>query len=1054
MRSLRDDEDEAGSPGTGATVVGAVGIRPVTQVARSGVGRASLRWKPPIDRSEVRSLLSYLRACLSREAVHTHEVRAEHVDSDTCACLPPGPELLFSGARETLPLHPESARVLRLSLRRGQALRYGYPLVAVGEGADRAALPLLTVDVRVVDDLEAATGAYDPAGTQGPLVRPVGPPDVNCALLRRLGITDPEDLFELRTRLRTGAPDTARRPAAVAELAAKVRTLLSRLEIERVDDIDPLGTRGLPRVMDPGAHNVAVVFRAGPGGQFDTDDPEPGGVEGILADLDPADRDGLNPDEVGGTALASLLGRSSVTDAAVLGPAVPPEDGGRRRRGRAGRSAARGAAGRAPGDTGEPDGGHGGDPPPISATRLTQSQYEVVRSAMREQLTVAAAPPGSGLNDLVDALVRTAVGHGQRVLVCAATEDDVRDVLDGAASAPAHPVVRVGGPGQRAAEIRLLDRLLTERADPPAEGGPAPGDAEEAARHRRDLAEAWSRVEEVWRTMDTMASGGHALARLAVERVHSIAQGWDPDRLFTPEHGGPEYWLHRAERARSGGLTGVQHRTAIRRELGVPTDPDNLVRLCAVARMESEWRAAVDRRTSCAPLGRLTAELAEAGDRHQRAGAACLSAVTEPRLRRGRAAIENRLETLNWHHGSGWPGLPTLLDTLPAWVCRTGHARSLPPTAGLFDLVIVAGAERTRVAELLPVLYRSTRAVVIGDPAHPGPASALEPDEERRALAAAGTTADQLEDRGLRHGSGSALRAAYKAAPPLLWLDEHRGASPELAEIAFQRCYGGRVTVRTAPDLTGRGAVDWRDVAGTCEAAPGASYINRDEAYRVLVVVDELDAEVPPGTTMAVVAPTQPQVALIRRLLDKRVLRHDVRVGGAELLGRDGDAVDLTVLSPMLAKGSPAIAERRVRRMGHLWSTVFTRTRRLVVVGDRAYWSGDDGPLGDLLATAADAEAAGSDPARTALVERLREVGVSVLTGQRVQGWAVDLVVGFGARRLLLLLDRESHGRGLRHLVERGESLNRTTGDPVVVVPAWRCLADPESLVKEILSAH
>ncbi|WP_053615482.1 DEAD/DEAH box helicase [Nocardiopsis sp. NRRL B-16309] len=1015
MRSLRDDEHETGGPGPGGTVVGAVGIRPVTQVARSGVGQASLRWKPPIDRSEVRSLLSYLRACLSREAVHTHGVRAEHVDSDTCACLPTGPELLFSGARETLPLHPESARVLRLSLRRGQALRYGYPLVVVGEGADRAALPLLTVDVRVVDDLEAATGAYDPTGAQGPLVRPVGPPDVNCALLERLGITDPEDLFELRTRLRTGAPDTARRPAAVAELAAKVRTLLSRLEIERVDDIDPLGTRGLPRVMDPGAHNVAVVFRAGPGGQFDTDDPEPGGVEGILADLDPADRDGLNPDEVAGTALASLLG------------------GGARDTGAAG------------GD---------GDTPPISATALTQSQYEVVRSAMRDRLTVAAAPPGSGLTDLLDALVRTAVGHGLRVLVCAAAEDDVRDVLRAAESAPAHPVVRIGGPGQRAAEIRLLDRILAEHAGPPAEGARTPPGAEDAARHWRELSEAWNRVQEVWRTMDTLASGGHALARLAVERVHSISQGWDPDRLFTPEHGGPEYWLHRAERARSGGLTGLQHRTAIRRELGVPTDPDSLVRLCAVARMESEWREAVDRRTGCPPLGRLTAELADAGERHQRAGAACLRAVTEPRLRRGRAAVENRLETLNWHHGSGWPGLPALLDTLPAWVCRTDQARALPPTAGLFDLVIVAGAERTRVAELLPVLYRATRAVVIGDPAHPGPTSTLEPDEERRALAAAGTTADQLEARGLRHGSGSALRAAYKAAPPLLWLDEHHGASPELAEIASQRCYGGRVAVRTAPDMTGRGVVDWRDVAGTCEAAPGASYINRDEAYRVLVVVDELDAEVPPGTTMAVVAPTQPQVALIRRLLAKRVLRHDVRVGGADLLGRDGDTVDLTVLSPMLAKGSPAIAERRVRRMSHLWSTVFTRTRRLVVVGDRTYWSGEDGPLGDLLASAADTGAIGSDPARATLVDRLRGAGTSVLTRQTIQGWTVDLVVHFGARRLLLLLDRESHGRGLRHLVARGEALNRTTGDPVVVVPAWRCLADPETLVREILSAR
>ena len=238
-------------------------------ICRSPFAAAALRWKPPVDRGEIRSFLAYLRACLRREAVHTHVVRAEHLGSDTCACLPAGPELLFSGARDTLPLHPESARVLRLAGRHGQALRYGYPLVVLGEGEDRVALPLLTVDVRVVHDTAPPAGAADGDGRPGgetPLVRAVGHPDVNTALLARLGIADPEDLFELRTRLRTGAPDPVHRPAAIADLAAKVRTLLTRLEIERVDDIAPLGTRGQPHLVTTGAHNTAVLFRAGPAG--------------------------------------------------------------------------------------------------------------------------------------------------------------------------------------------------------------------------------------------------------------------------------------------------------------------------------------------------------------------------------------------------------------------------------------------------------------------------------------------------------------------------------------------------------------------------------------------------------------------------------------------------------------------------------------------------------------------------------------------------------------------------------------------------------------------
>ncbi|MBR8740734.1 ATP-binding protein [Nocardiopsis sp. MG754419] len=1042
MRSLRD-EAQIG-PAAVHTAGGPVGE---TGAQGVGVGTASRRWKPPVDQGEVRSFLAYLRSCLHREAVHGHVVDAEHLDSDTCACLPAGPELLFSGARDTLPLHHESARVMRLAGRYGQALRYGYPLVVLpggpedGPGEPRVTLPLLTVDVRVVDEHEERhvgdrTGVGDAL-----LVRAVGPPDVNTALLALLGITDPEDLFELRTRLRAGAPDVFHRPAAVADLAAKVRTLLTRLEIERVDDIAPLGTRGLPRRLHIGAHNTAVLFRAGPGGQPEVDESRPGSVEGLLADLDPTDRDGLDPDAIGGTALEALLG------ARPAGGSTDRDHGSTTARPT--RSLLRRGAGR------RADATRDATPSvvPVSTTALGQPQYRALRAAMHEQLTVVAAPPGGGVHDLVDAMVRTAVTAGQRVLVCGRTEADVEAVLGRADTDPGHPVVRAGGAGGRADEVHLLTRLLGQRSGAlPVSLTPDEDDPDRTD----DLGAAWARVHDVWNAMDTMASGGHALAHLAEERGRSIALGWDPETLFTPERGGPEYWLHRAERAAARGLGGLSHRAAVRRELGVTTDPDSLARLRAVARLESEWREAVDRRTRCAPLAELTGDLARALDDHRRAAGRRLSTITEPRLWRGRSALENRLETLNWHHGDGRTQLSGLLDTLPAWVCRTDQARALPSRAGLFDLVIVVGAERTRVGELLPVLYRADRAVVVGDPAHPGPLTVLEPEEERRALATAGLTADHLDDRALRHGSGSALCAAYKAAPTMIWLDEQRGAPRALATVASRHCYGDRISVTTEPAPADGPAFDWRDVAGECQAAPGSSYVNREEAYRVAVVVDELDQVLPEGHTMVVVAPLQPQAALVRRLLRQRVLRHRVRVGGPDLLTEGVGTADVTVLSPMLSTGAPAIAERRVRRMTHLWAAVLTRTRgRLVVVGDRSHWSEGDGPLADLLAGAVSTAgvATAADPAGASLVEALRTAGTDVTVGPRIHGWPADLLVRYGARGVVLLLDREPDGAALRRLLARGEALNRSTEELVVIVPAWRCLADPHALVEEILAA-
>lgn len=1043
MRSLRDNEQAVDGADSLGPVQSVPGAFPRARNIRFGIGAAALRWKASDDRSAVRSLLAYLRACLRREAVHTHAVRAEHLNSDSCACLPSGPELLFSGAGNELAQSPASDRVLRQARQQGQVLRYGYPLVVTGSGSERVALPLLTTEVRAVEG-----SADEPHQSEGgrTRMRAVGPPDVNSALLTRLGMADSEDLYELRARLRTGAPDHVQRPAAVADLIPKVRTLLTRLEIEPVDDIDPLRTRAPTLPCAPGAHNVAVLYRAGPNTGPGADRQIPGSTEGTLADLDPADGDGLDPEHISGTAMESLLGPMAEgsgtrhTDPSsygrgLLGALAPSR-----------RPAAR--------PSGHAD--HGTDPAnsviPVAAAPPSQSQYAIMRAAMCEQLTAAAAPPGSGAHDLVDTLARTAVSNGQRVLVCGRTEFDLAEVLKRADTAPAHPAVRIGGQQDRAAEVRLITRLLEEHA------GPVPKEAfasADSTSHWADLADDWDRVRAAWKAMDTMASGGHALAHLAQERWRSIVRGWDPDALFAPDRDGPEYWLRRAERAGTGGVVGLQHRAAIRRELGIASDPESLARLSALARMEGQWRSAVDQRTRCAPLEELTSELTDALARHRRSSAACLSAVVAPRLRHGRAVLENRLEFLNWHYGSGWPGMPALLNILPTWVCRTDRARALPPQPGLFDLVIVLGGERTRVSDLLPVLYRATRALVLGDPVHPGPVSVLDTGEERRALTAAGTSADQLDELGLRYGSGSALRAASKAAPPVRWLDEHEGAPPRLAETASRHCYGSRLAVRTVPVPTGEPAFEWRDVSGTCETAPGASYVNRAEAHRVAAVVGEIKARFSSGHGIAVVAPTHPQVALVRRLLRQRDLYPRVQVGGPDLLHTDQESADITVLSPLLATGAPAIAERRVRGMGHLWSSVLTRTlQRLVVVGDRAYWSGDDSPLGDLDAVASGARHVRTDPATTALVEELRGAGTRVTRQSPADGWAADMVVRFGARRLLILLDREPDGRALRRLMLRGETLNRSTGDPVVVVPAWRCLADPRALVEEILAAH
>lgn len=439
---------------------------------------------------------------------------------------------------------------------------------------------------------------------------------------------------------------------------------------------------------------------------------------------------------------------------------------------------------------------------------------------------------------------------------------------------------------------------------------------------------------------------------------------------------------------------------------------------------------------------------------------------------RGARRCSNRLETLNWHHTTGWPGFAHLLAVVPAWAVGVGSARALPPQAGLFDLVVVAGADQCRMAEVLPLLYRAKRALVIGDPAQSAPPTLLEPAEERRLRGAAGPT--WLERRPeLAHGGSSAYRACAAATAaagrPELWLDEHDRSHPAIAAVASRRCYGGRIAVATDPtrdrdtaresgappleSAMGGRAVEWRHFSGECEPVPGASAVNREEAYRVAVVLQELDGSLPEGAVVGVIAPFQPQWALLRRLVRRQRFRREVRVGGPEdFRGAEDGAVDVMVVSPTVAVGASARLADRAVGADQVWATALTRAvSRLIVVGDRVFWAGTDGPLRDLCASGHTGD--GENAALRALRGALGERGAPFTPGPSFHGHAADLCVTAEAGQVLVLLDQAENGPELRRLMAHGDLLTRLSGHPSVCVPAWRCLHDPGSVAEEILHA-
>lgn len=980
------------------------------------VGPAPVRPAPETPTARLSALIDYHRACAERERVLGHLVDLDTSRLDAWAALPGGSETVFTGERTTVDVPVGAAALVGDGSGKGR-LRYGYPLVILpaepghdGDGRDgghgralaaRRAAPLFVADAEPLPD-------QDPAR---PRVRISSRPEVNPALLRHLGIDTQEELAEFRRIVRSGGADEGDRgtgadrapTAKIGDLEAKARMILARLEIDRVDDVVPARLRGVMPLADlrAGAHNIALLFRAGTASEpADRADPADRAA-GLVSDLG---ADGIRPEKADSTALAALLQGGSARDEPVL---------------------------------------------PVSPHRLSEAHHAVVASAMRRPLTVAAAPPGTGADQVADTAVRTACAAGQSVLLVA-PDGRLASRLSSATGADrAHRILPVGGPAEKEARslAEIADAAL--RSDPP-----------DAVADRQSLRDDWARAEEAWRAVDAVAAGGHTLALLGAERRRLAEAGWDPEALFTIDTGEPEAWQRRAERAQGSGMAARAHRAAIRRELGVNPVPENLDRLARAAALESEWRSCLDRRRRLAPLADLTADLDAALACHLLSGAAYLESSAVRRAARARPAITSRIEALNWHDAARRSGLAHLLTAVPAWSVRADAAHALPCAPGLFDLVVVVEADRIPVARLLPLLYRARRALVLGDPAQSPPPRLMDPADEERARSASGLGGERLRRWGLGHGTSAYTACAASAESghgARLRLDEHDRARPEIARLASRHCYGGRVHVltdpRTLPAVTGP-AVEWRHAPGRFDAVAGASAVNRDEAYRVAVLLRQLDGGLPSGLRLGVVAPYQAQWALLRRLADRQEFTREVRVGGPEDFRAEHRGVDVMVVSATGASGTaggPGVSDR-------VWTTALTRTRlRLIAVGDRAFWVRQGGVGGELCRWA---EAGGEDefeageesatPAVRVLQRALRQRAADASAAPPVRGYRADLCVRTRGGSALILVDQARNGAELRRLLRRGRMLEGLYEGPVVCVPAWRCLQDPAGVADEI----
>ncbi|WP_341717027.1 AAA domain-containing protein [Micromonospora sp. FIMYZ51] len=691
-----------------------------------------------------------------------------------------------------------------------------------------------------------------------------------------------------------------------------------------------------------------------------------------------------------------------------------------------------------------------GDQPPAEVARVplvtplpcNESQQAVISSAMTARLTVATGPPGSGKSQLVTNTVATAVAAGQKVLVASTNNtavDEVwrrcRELLPGLLVRTGSRTGTINYAEHETAELTQLTALEPAATNPPTA--------------RAALVESLAAVDAARVTLAGIAALERDLLHLAQARERLATELGGTVEELTDRFGGERglaRWERRARRAAEARLFGTWRRQRLLRSLrqAGPPMPETCRAFADLAAVQRRWTPLREQAVRSPADGSLAAELARAEEAAQRASVVLVDSVVRTSARTGRHLLTSLLRAKRDRTGD-WPAVRRALDAVRGWAVSSLSARRFPAEAGLFDLVVIDEASQCSVPQVIPLLFRARRALVIGDPMQLPHIPGITPDRETAARRGAGLRADWLEARQLAYRRHSAFHAVERAAGGSRLLDEHYRCHPQIADLVNRLFYGGRLTVLTdtrRQHRIDRDPVVWVPVAGQPARPPyGGSWVNAAEAEKIHDCLAYLLKLLPAEATVGVVTPYKAQA---ERLAER--WRHEprIRIGTAHTF--QGGERDVIVLGLVAGPAMPASSVAWLEGERNLWNVALSRARgHLLVVGDRQFWATRRGVGADLAAVGARAAEAADDPVRQRLYSRLtrtvRRATDTVTLDGEVNGHRCDALVSQDAGRTAVVLDRSTTDRDLaRHLRVQYRRVEILTDEQTTAVrlPAWR----------------
>jgi len=399
------------------------------------------------------------------------------------------------------------------------------------------------------------------------------------------------------------------------------------------------------------------------------------------------------------------------------------------------------------------------------------------------------------------------------------------------------------------------------------------------------------------------------------------------------------------------------------------------------------------------------------------------------------------------------------LRLVPIWITTAQAPQAIPLEPELFDLVVIDEASQCTLTNLLPLMYRAKRLVVLGDENQLPAIPHMEQTEEA-VLARKFEIEEHLQIIG--HAKNNVFSALSETLPrkraDVAMLVEHFRSHPQIIGFSNREIYGKRLIIKKGPKESktlpfGSGVHRVPVLGQAVRGERGKSWLNREEGKAVLAQIQSIRAQAP-HLSIGVVTPFAAQKEWLREQVQGISLASEVLVDTA--YGFQGDERDVMIFSPVVAKGITASACRWVESPPNLVNVALTRAREaLFVVADFDYCMQQEGILKSLAVYCKELQVLReTSPAELELYSWMIVEGLHPKIHARVGDHEIDFELrAKNGVRVAVEVDGAEHHDGKTQRDAGIDAYLEGRGYRVVRVAARAVLETPNEVVHKIMEA-